>query len=124
MISVRNIYKDFGKLRVLNAVSCDIKSGERVVIIGPSGSGKSTLLRCMNLLEEPTYGEVWMEEDLLTAPDPYLHFDVIRKSKTYASMMKRAQASSQGKSHEELDAEIIGKIKKDVFFFFFNWKQF
>ena len=113
MISVKNIYKDFGKLRVLNAVSCDIKSGERVVIIGPSGSGKSTLLRCMNLLEEPTYGEVWMEEDLLTAPDPYLHFDVIRKSKTYASMMKRAQASSQGKSHEELDAEIIEKIKKE-----------
>ena len=113
MISVKNIYKDFGKLRVLNAVSCDIKSGERVVIIGPSGSGKSTLLRCMNLLEEPTYGEVWVEEDLLTAPDPYLHFDVIRKSKTYASMMKRAQASSQGKSHEELDAEIIGKIKKE-----------
>ncbi|MBQ8260377.1 MAG: ATP-binding cassette domain-containing protein [Clostridia bacterium] len=97
----------------MNAVSCDIKSGERVVIIGPSGSGKSTLLRCMNLLEEPTYGEVWVEEDLLTAPDPYLHFDVIRKSKTYASMMKRAQASSQGKSHEELDAEIIGKIKKE-----------
>ena len=113
MISVKNIYKDFGKLRVLNAVSCDIKSGERVVIIGPSGSGKSTLLRCMNLLEEPTYGEVWVEEDLLTAPDPYLHFDVIRKSKTYASMMKRAQASSQGKSHEELDAEIIEKIKKE-----------
>jgi len=113
VISVKNIYKDFGKLRVLNAVSCDIKSGERVVIIGPSGSGKSTLLRCMNLLEEPTYGEVWVEEDLLTAPDPYLHFDVIRKSKTYASMMKRAQASSQGKSHEELDAEIIGKIKKE-----------
>ena len=113
MISVKNIYKDFGKLRVLNAVSCDIKSGERVVIIGPSGSGKSTLLRCMNLLEEPTYGEVWMEDDLLTAPDPYLHFDVIRKSKTYTSMMKHARATSQGKSDVELDAEIIDKIKKE-----------
>ena len=113
MISVKNIYKDFGKLRVLNAVSCDIKSGERVVIIGPSGSGKSTLLRCMNLLEEPTYGEVWMEENLLTAPDPYLHFDVIKKSKTFASMMKSAKAKSPEKSEKELEAEIIAKIKAD-----------
>ena len=113
MISVKNIYKDFGKLRVLDGVSCDIKDGERVVIIGPSGSGKSTMLRCMNLLEEPTYGEVWMENDLLTAPDPYLHFDVIRKSKTYASLMKSAKAKSPEKSEEELDAEIISKIKKE-----------
>ena len=113
MISVKNIYKDFGKLRVLDGVSCDIKDGERVVIIGPSGSGKSTMLRCMNLLEEPTYGEVWMEDDLLTAPDPYLHFDVIRKSKTYASMMKAAKAASPEKSEETLDAGIIDRIKKD-----------
>ena len=113
MISVKNIYKDFGKLRVLDGVSCEIKDGERVVIIGPSGSGKSTMLRCMNLLEEPTYGEVWMENDLLTAPDPYLHFDVIRKSKTYASLMKSAKAKSPEKSEEELDAEIISKIKKE-----------
>ena len=113
MISVKNIYKDFGKLRVLDGVSCEIKDGERVVIIGPSGSGKSTMLRCMNLLEEPTYGEVWMENDLLTAPDPYLHFDVIRKSKTYTSLMKAAKAKSPEKSEEELDAEIISKIKKE-----------
>ena len=113
MISVKNIYKDFGKLRVLDGVSCDIKDGERVVIIGPSGSGKSTMLRCMNLLEEPTYGEVWIENDLLTAPDPYLHFDVIRKSKTYSSLMKSAKAAAPGKSEEELDTEIIAKIKKE-----------
>ena len=113
MISVKNIYKDFGKLRVLDGVSCDIKAGERVVIIGPSGSGKSTMLRCMNLLEEPTYGEVWMEEDLLTAPDPYLHFDVIKKSRTFATMMKSAKAKAPELSEDELEAEIIAKIKKD-----------
>ncbi len=113
MISVKNIFKDFGKLRVLDGVSCEIKDGERVVIIGPSGSGKSTMLRCMNLLEEPTYGEVWVENDLLTAPDPYLHFDVIRKSKTYASLMKAAKASSPEKNDDELDSEIIAKIKKE-----------
>ncbi len=86
MISVKNIYKDFGSLRVLSGVSCEITEGEKVVIIGPSGSGKSTLLRCMNLLETPTFGEVWLGDGLLTPADPYLHFDVIRKSKTYARL--------------------------------------
>ncbi len=86
MISVKNIYKDFGDLRVLDGVSCEIRDGERVAIIGPSGSGKSTLLRCMNLLETPTYGEVWLGGALLTAPDPYLHPDVMRASRTYAAL--------------------------------------
>ena len=77
MISVNNIYKKFNNVNVLNGVSCNIKKGEKVVIIGPSGSGKSTLLRCMNLLEQPTFGEVWIEGKLLTNVDPYLHEDVI-----------------------------------------------
>ncbi len=50
MISVKNIYKDFGRLRVLKGVSLDVEKGEKIVIIGPSGSGKSTLLRCVNQL--------------------------------------------------------------------------
>ena len=58
MISVKNIYKNFDDVSVLRGVSCDIKTGERVVIIGPSGSGKSTLLRSLNLLEVPTEGEI------------------------------------------------------------------
>ena len=86
MISVKNVYKQFGEVKVLNGVSCEIKNGERVVIIGPSGSGKSTLLRCMNLLEEPTYGEVWLGNDLLTPADPYLHYGVIESSKTYKTL--------------------------------------
>ena len=89
MISVRNIYKSFGDLKVLNGVSTEIEQGEKVVIIGPSGSGKSTLLRCMNLLEAPTFGEVWVEDDLLTPVDPYLHPDIIRFSKTYESLIMR-----------------------------------
>lgn len=103
MISVKNIYKNFGSLSVLNAVSCDIKDGEKVAIIGPSGSGKSTLLRCMNLLEAPTYGEVWLDDQLLTAADPYIHPDVIRKSKTYASLMKTMND----------DTAVIAKIKAE-----------
>ncbi len=86
MIAVKNIYKKFGKLEVLKGVSCNIEKGEKVVIIGPSGSGKSTLLRCMNLLETPTYGEVWLDGDLMTNVDPYLHFDIIEKSKTFKEM--------------------------------------
>lgn len=88
MISVKNIYKNFGSLTVLNSVSCEIKDGEKVAIIGPSGSGKSTLLRCMNLLETPTAGEIWLDDQLLTSADPYLHTEAIRASKTYASLMK------------------------------------
>ena len=76
MISVKNIFKNFGDLQVLKGVSCEIEKGEKIVIIGPSGSGKSTFLRCMNLLENPTYGEVWVDNDLVTPVDPYLHFDI------------------------------------------------
>lgn len=88
MISVKNLYKNFGKLRVLDGVSLDIKKGEQVVIIGASGSGKSTLLRCLNFLEDPTYGEIWYNDKLLGEPDPYLHLDVIAASKTYKRMVK------------------------------------
>ena len=59
LVCVKNLYKNFDKVQVLKGVSCTIEKGERVVIIGASGSGKSTLLRCMNLLETPTYGEIW-----------------------------------------------------------------
>ncbi len=86
MISVRNIYKYFDDLKVLKGVSCDINKGEKVVILGSSGSGKSTLLRCMNLLEKPTFGEIWLDDNLLTNVDPYLHEDIIKSSKTYKKM--------------------------------------
>ena len=89
IIGVKNVYKYFGKLKVLNGISCDIKRGEKVAIIGPSGSGKSTLLRCMNLLEEPTFGEVWLEDKLITRIDPYLHKDVIKRSNTYKKLLER-----------------------------------
>ena len=77
MIKINNIFKNFKNTQVLKGVSLDVKKGEKIVIIGSSGSGKSTLLRCMNLLETPTYGEVWLENKLLTPVDPYLHEDII-----------------------------------------------
>lgn len=88
MISVKNIYKNFGNVQVLKKITCDIEKGEKVVIIGPSGSGKSTFLRCMNLLETPTWGEVWFEEKLVTPVDPYLHPEVITASDTFKKLMK------------------------------------
>ena len=88
MIEIKNVYKSFKKLSVLNGVTTTVKEGERIVIIGPSGCGKSTLLRCMNLLEEPTHGEVWLDGKTVTPIDPYLYPDLIRLSKTFAKFVK------------------------------------
>jgi ABC-type polar amino acid transport system ATPase subunit len=61
VIKVVNLHKYFGELEVLKGVNNEIKKGEVVCIIGPSGSGKSTFLRCLNLLEEPTKGEIYVD---------------------------------------------------------------
>lgn len=66
MIYVNNLEKSFGKNNVLKGVNEHIKKGEVVVVIGPSGSGKSTFLRCLNLLEEPTSGEIVFEGNSIT----------------------------------------------------------
>ncbi|MGI6730638.1 MAG: amino acid ABC transporter ATP-binding protein [Anaerovoracaceae bacterium] len=60
MIEVVNLTKQFGKLKVLNGITETINKNEVVCIIGPSGSGKSTFLRCINLLEQPTSGEIYI----------------------------------------------------------------
>lgn len=62
MIVTKNLKKAFGDHLVLNGISETINKGEKVVVIGPSGSGKSTFLRCLNLLEEPTDGEIWFDQ--------------------------------------------------------------
>lgn len=67
MITVKNLQKHFGKLEILKGIDLEIKKGEVVVVIGPSGSGKSTFLRCLNLLEEPTGGEITFEGQFITA---------------------------------------------------------
>ena len=109
MIDIKNIYKYFGEQHVLNGVNCTINKGEKVVIIGASGSGKSTLLRCMNLLTEPTYGEVWMEGKLLTPVDPYLHYDVIELSKTFNKLCKEKDEQGIPYTKEEVIREIKEK---------------
>ncbi|MBO6417622.1 amino acid ABC transporter ATP-binding protein [Enterococcus gallinarum] len=61
MIKVKNLHKTFGTNQVLKGINTEIKKGEVVVVIGPSGSGKSTFLRCLNLLEEPTSGNIYFK---------------------------------------------------------------
>ena len=68
MITVKNLQKSFGELNVLCGVDLHVKKGEKVVLIGPSGSGKTTLLRCLNLLEQPTGGQVFFEGINITDP--------------------------------------------------------
>ena len=69
MIDVKNLHKSFGNHEVLKGVNEHIEKGEKVVVIGPSGSGKSTFLRCLNLLEEPTGGEIIFAGQNITAKD-------------------------------------------------------
>jgi ABC-type polar amino acid transport system ATPase subunit len=69
MLSLRGIHKRFGDLEVLRGVSLDVAKGEVVCVLGPSGSGKSTLLRCVNLLEPPEEGEIFLEgQDICRGP--------------------------------------------------------
>ena len=68
MIRINNLKKNFDKLEVLKGVDEHIRPGEVVAVIGPSGSGKSTFLRCINLLEDVTEGEIYVDDELITAP--------------------------------------------------------
>ena len=68
MISVKGLKKSFGDHEVLAGIDEHIKKGEVVVVIGPSGSGKSTFLRCLNLLEQPTGGQIFFEGTDITNP--------------------------------------------------------
>ena len=77
MIEVRNLEKSFGDLHVLRGITETIKEQEVVCVIGPSGSGKSTFLRCLNLLEVPTGGEVFLDGEKINSPD--VDIDEIRE---------------------------------------------
>ncbi len=111
MISVKNVYKKFGDLEVLRGIDCHVKKGEKIAIIGPSGSGKSTLLRCMNLLEVPSNGEVWLGDKLISEPDPYMHEEILKASRTY----KRAEQSACKKTAEDIPADLAKDIRLTAF---------
>ena len=89
MIDVKGVYKNFAKQEILKGIDCTVEQGEKVVIIGPSGSGKSTLLRCMNLLETPDRGEIWLEGKLVSAVDPSLHKELTSAKKVDKKAAKK-----------------------------------
>jgi polar amino acid transport system ATP-binding protein len=69
ILQVEGLHKHFGTLEVLKGINLEVRQGEVVVLLGPSGCGKSTLLRCINLLEEPTAGRVWLKGELVGLQD-------------------------------------------------------
>ena len=78
MIKINNLHKSFGNLKVLKGINLQIAKGEIVAIVGPSGSGKSTVLRCMNLLEQPTEGEIIFDGKNITSKK--INIDEVRQN--------------------------------------------
>jgi len=77
IVRIEGLHKSFGSLEVLKGVDLEVTKGEVVVILGPSGSGKSTMLRCINKLEQPTAGKIFLEEIEIT--DPKTNINEVRE---------------------------------------------
>ena len=69
MIKISNLHKSFGDLHVLKGIDLQVNQGDIIAIIGPSGSGKSTLLHCINKLEEPTVGHIFIDNEDIMSPE-------------------------------------------------------
>jgi ABC-type polar amino acid transport system ATPase subunit len=124
VIKVENLSKQFGKTEVLKNISTNVDSGEVVSIIGPSGSGKSTFLRCLNLLETPTQGKVWINNQEITDPKTnimkvreqigmvFQHFYLF-PHKTVLNNLTYAPMKVKGESRELAEAkarELLAKV--------------
>jgi ABC-type polar amino acid transport system ATPase subunit len=123
MITVRGLSKNFGRMNALNGVNLSIARGRVVVIIGPSGSGKSTLLRCINRLEVPTAGEVWVENQPVNGDQQSLnlirseigmvfqHFHLYPHLTVLENIML-AQRIVRKRSREEAKANAIRQLER------------
>ena len=103
LIQVKNLQKSFGSNTVLDGVTVDIYKGDVVCVIGASGSGKSTFLRCLNLLEEPTGGQILFEGTDITDKKTDI---TILENLTLAPM------KLQGKKREETEAEAMKLLER------------
>lgn len=65
LVRVEGLHKSFGSLNVLKGIDLTVQQGQKISLIGPSGSGKTTLLRCINYLEEPTQGSIYLDNELI-----------------------------------------------------------
>lgn len=125
MIKVNDLHKSFNGVEVLKGITEHIDDGEVVVVIGPSGSGKSTFLRCLNLLEKPQSGEIWVDDQKINQHGVninqirakmgmvFQHFNLfphltVRKNITLApvKLKKMTQAEADKKADELL--KIVG----------------
>ncbi|MBP1537930.1 MAG: amino acid ABC transporter ATP-binding protein [Ruminococcus sp.] len=124
MITVNNLKKTFGDLEVLSGINEHVNKGEVVVVIGPSGSGKSTFLRCLNLLETPTDGEIFIDGEKVNDPKVdvnrirqkmgmvFQHFNLfphltIIKNVTLAPVLLKKMTKEQ--AHDKA-LELLGKV--------------
>ena len=133
VIRVEFLCKSFGALKVLDDISTEIHRGEVVAVLGPSGSGKSTFLRCMNLLERPTRGRIYFNEQDITEPKVnistvrqklgmvFQHFNLFPhlttlKNVTYAPIKLKGVSEEQAK---QKGMELLAKVglaeKADVY---------
>jgi len=123
VIHVNNLYKSFGKNDVLKGIDEHIEKGEVVVVIGPSGSGKSTFLRCLNLLEEPTSGQIIFEGNDIT--DKKVDINKIREKmgmvfqqfnlfphKTVLQNLTIAPVKVKGLSKEQAEKKAMELLKR------------
>ena len=133
MIEFRNVYKDFGALKVLKGINLRVKKGEVVTLIGPSGSGKSTILRCINRLEDATSGSVFIEGQEITAKKADLqtfrkdigmvfqHFNLfphmtVMENMVYAPMKVRKMSKEDAEKKAMELLELVGLTEKaDVY---------
>ena len=124
IIETKGLEKSFVKdKKVLNGIDYAVNRGERIVVIGPSGSGKSTFLRCLNMLETPTAGKIFFDNEEITAPK--VNLDKIRARMgmvfqqfnlfphmTVLKNMTFAPINVLGKSKEEAEAEAMKLLER------------
>ena len=133
MIKIENLHKSFGKNEVLKGITTTIEKGEVVAIIGPSGSGKSTFLRCMNVLEAPTNGHIWIGMEEVTNPKTnimhvrenvgmvFQHFHLfphmtVLENITYAPINVKGVTKQEADKKAEKLLEKVGLLnKKDTY---------
>ncbi|MDO4589155.1 MAG: amino acid ABC transporter ATP-binding protein [Fusobacterium sp.] len=123
MIKVENLYKSYGKLEVLKNISTEVKKGDIIAIIGPSGSGKSTFLRCLNKLEEPTAGHIYIDNQDLMGTDTninkirekvgmvFQHFNLF-PHKTVLENLTLSPMKIKGYSKEEAEKKALLLLEK------------
>ena len=123
IIEVKDLKKSFGTLQVLKGINTEVQKGEVVVVIGPSGSGKSTFLRCLNLLETPTAGSIYVDGAEITDPKCYInlhrqkmgmvfqHFNLFNNM-TILRNMTLAPMTLLKKSKEDAEAQALALLRR------------